>query len=143
MPTFDPGSVLLAAIAASAGSALVDAAMVRAGWRGGYLAFAIGELVTPAPLAASSIAAMLVLAGGVFWAAAFAGVWSVTGWPIAPLQGALFALAPWALALSRLHQAALPGASRRAGRGRAESAARLLAALTFGALVGALYRPGS
>lgn len=143
MPPLDPGSALVAAIGATAGAGLVDAAARGAGPGRQYLAFVVGELVTAEPLAAYAVGLTVHLATNSLWALGFAAVWSATGWPIAPLQGALFALVPWAFAALRLPERVLPAATRSVYPVRRQALTRLLSALTYGALVGFIYRPGS
>ncbi len=143
MPPLDPGSVLVAAMGATAGAGLVDAAARRAGAGRQHLAFVLGELMAAEPLAAYAVGLSLHLASNTLWALGFAAVWSATGWPIAPLQGALFALVPWALGALRLPERVLPATTQRIYPVRGEALTRLLSTLAFGALVGFIYRPGS
>ena len=84
----------------------------------------------------TALAAALVLHGvsGAAWATVLGATWAATGWPIGPLQGALLALAPWALRL--LLRAP-------AGRSWPDALTTLASQLIYGALLGATYRPGS
>jgi hypothetical protein len=118
MTPLDPGSVLLAGSAASIASWAVLAWFPRA------------HRVRHVPEA-------LHISVGVGSAFLFAWLWSLTGWPIAPLQGALFGVALW-LGLELLVASA---ARRRAGR--SDMAATFLAALVYGVLMGFAYLPGA
>lgn len=143
MPTLDPGSVIVAAVVAAAGAGAVTAAAARAWGTLRDAAFDLGERAASDPLGALAVALILYLAAGTAWAFAFAAAWTLTGWPIAPLQGALFALVPWAVGrLGPVERAIAPGDGHASRRGR-DALARLASALTFGALVGLIYRPGS
>ncbi len=143
MPPLDPGSVLVAAIGASAGAGLVGAAARRAGAGSRHLAFVLGGSMAAEPLGAHAVGLTLHLASNTLWALGFAAVWSATGWPIAPLQGALFALVPWALGAIRLPERVLHATTQPIHPVRGEALTRLLSTMAFGALVGFIYRPGS
>ena len=126
----DVGSVLLGGALATAGAAVVHA-ILRDEPRDALMD--LGARASNDPLTAYAAGIALHAAVGLGWAVALAAVWSVTGWPIAPLQGALFGLVRWALAERRL------GSPSRTAR---ETRASLAAHLAYGALLGLSYRPG-
>lgn len=127
----DVGSVLLGGALATAGSALVHA-VLRDETRDALMRIAVGA--SDDQLTAYGAGVVLHAAMGLGWAAVFALLWNVSAWPVAPLQGALFGLLPWALAERRL---------RSPSRTRRETRASLAAHLTYGALLGLSYRPGT
>lgn len=126
----DLGSVLLAGALATAGAALVHA-LLRDEPRDALMG--LGTLVSNDPLTAYTAGIVLHAAAGLGWAVVFAAVWSVTGWPIAPLHGMLLGLVRWTLAERRL---------RSSSRTARETRASLAAHLAYGALLGLSYRPG-
>ncbi len=126
----DLGSVLLAGALATAGAAVVHA-LLRDEPRDALMA--LGTRASDDPLTAYAAGIVVHATVGLGWAVASAAAWSVTGWPIAPLQGVLFALVRWSLAERRL---------RSPSRTARETRASLAAHVAYGTLLGLSYRPG-
>ena len=118
MTPVDPGSVLLAGSAASIASWAVLAWFPRA------------HRVRHIP-------DVLHISLGVCSAFVAAWLWSLTGWPIAPLQGALFGVALW-LGL----EVVFASTARLRPRG-SDMLAAFLAAVVYGVLLGFAYLPGA
>ena len=125
----DPGSILLASTLATTGGTIVLWALERERLPSELLA--LGGMATRAGDAALAAGVVLLLAWGALWGLAFAAVWLLTGWPIAPFQATLMSVAPWAIG--------------RVVRGsvRPHAMPALAAHLAYGALLGATYHPGT
>ncbi len=141
----DPGSILLAGAVATVGGSVVLAALPQHGAVAIDVPLALGERLVPDRSAGFAAGVILHVAFGMAWAFVSAFLWSVSGWPVAPTVGALFALPQWIVA-----EAAVGGSAKRTDLGgrrafwpRGASAALLASHLVYGALLGATYRPGA
>ena len=141
----DPGSILLAGAVATIGGSVVLAALPRRGTVAIDVPLTLGERLVPDRSAGFAAGVILHVAFGMSWAFVSAVLWNVTGWPVAPTVGALFAVPQWMVAEAAVGASAkrtdLGG--RRAFRPRGAAAALLLSHVVYGALLGATYRPGA
>ncbi len=127
----DAGSAILAGVVATLAFLLVVTALRRARRTELDVVLTLGHRVAPDPFAAFVAGIVALLAIGALEAIVLAAVWGVTGWPIAPLQGALLTIVQWPLA--------------RVGVGavRGGPLALFLGMLGYGAALGIVYVPGT
>lgn len=126
----DAGSALLASVVATVVFVLVLTALRALGRTELDVILAIGRAVSHDREGAFVAGVISAVALGALEALALAAIWGLTGWPIAPLQGSLMALAQW------------PIAQRAVRPVRGGPAALFLAMLGYGATLGLVYAPG-